>query len=341
MTGFTGSVSGNIFIHGKMRQGTLIIGRETRFIPGQEGESDIKGTLIPAFVNAHTHIGDSFIREIPRGTIPEIVGPGGFKHRMLQQATDDQIIAGMRWAMQLMEETGTFAFIDFRESGLRGIRLLEAASSGEVIPVVLGRSALNGEDLEAVIGEAHGFGPSAINDVPLDEIKRMRDLSRRDGKILAIHFSENVRESITDLMDIHPDIAVHCIEATDDDLRLLKEAGIPVVITPRSNIFYGKRPDYGRIVKSGSTVMLGTDNGMVSPPDMFREMSFLYLYQHGTSYIDPDAILTMATENPISFLKRFGALGNESYILYPDRYLSSYEIVTKGRYFPHRMLKTG
>ena len=54
-----------------------------------------KGLIVPTFVNAHTHIGDSFIKKkhikLPRN-IEELVGPpNGLKHRLLNVASDKEI----------------------------------------------------------------------------------------------------------------------------------------------------------------------------------------------------------------------------------------------------------
>ncbi len=338
MKRFRGSISGNIFKDGKMRRGTIRFHGHPEFSDSEGKDSDFRGTLIPGFINAHTHIGDSFINEIPAGDIPSIVGPGGFKQRMLATADEASVIAGMKWAMKTMASTGTYAFMDFRESGKRGIELLRKAAAGYPSPVILGRPVRGLLDLDDILIESEGIAPSAISDVGPDEIEAMSREAHAAGKIFGIHFSENVRENLDDLLRLKPDFVVHTIEATDDDLEILRTRNIPVAITPRSNIFYGKRPDYSRYVRAGLNLMIGTDNGMISSPDMFSEISFLYLYQRGINPVAPEAILSAATENPHNFLAAHGVSLTKHYIFYPEAFLTPYEIVTRGRYYRHRII---
>ena len=82
--------TGNIYYNGRMRKGTLSVGEETKFTDSV-ANNGMYGTLIPMPVNAHTHIGDSFIRDEPRGELPEIVGPGGFKHRQLENSSEVEV----------------------------------------------------------------------------------------------------------------------------------------------------------------------------------------------------------------------------------------------------------
>ena len=65
-------------------------------------------------VNAHTHIGDSFIKDEPIGDLPEIVGPGGFKHRQLENSSDGIIMEGIKNSTSFMEKSGILSYFDFR-----------------------------------------------------------------------------------------------------------------------------------------------------------------------------------------------------------------------------------
>ncbi|WP_075057285.1 amidohydrolase family protein [Thermogymnomonas acidicola] len=149
--------------------------------------------------------------------------------------------------------------------------------------IILGRPSSGGdESLEHVISMCDGLALSAISDVDPALLDASRDACRRmGGKLFAIHFNEDRREDLELLLSLEPDFIVHGIQCTKDEMKRLADAGIPVAITPRSNIFYGKRPDYSAFLDSGVTLMLGTDNAMVSEPDMFSEMDFLYRYQRG------------------------------------------------------------
>ena len=60
----------------------------------------VQGIILPSCVNAHTHIGDSFIRlkhlDLPHD-VKELVGPPlGLKHRLLKEATEQEMLEGIQ-----------------------------------------------------------------------------------------------------------------------------------------------------------------------------------------------------------------------------------------------------
>ena len=88
---------------------------------------DVEGAIIcPSFLNGHTHIGDSIIKDEGYGlSLGEMVKPpNGVKHRALASAEDEDIIEAMKSSMWDMLKSGTTHFIDYREGGLKGVQLL-------------------------------------------------------------------------------------------------------------------------------------------------------------------------------------------------------------------------
>jgi cytosine/adenosine deaminase-related metal-dependent hydrolase len=326
--------TGHIYYKGKMRRGTIKIGNETEFKEGISNEGEY-GTLIPMPVNGHTHIGDSFITEEPSGTLPEIVGPGGFKHRHLANASKNLITAGIKASNRFMERSGTLAYFDFRENGIEGIKLINGIKTRYIKPVVLGRPFKN-DSMETILDNSKGCALSSISDLEYEEAIRASAATKKSNKIFALHFSENIREDIDKVLQLKPDFLVHGIEASENDLNKISSEGIPLVITPRSNIFYGKRPDYGKLLRAGVTIMLGTDNAFITEPDMFAEMDFLYRYQKFSTYISPEEILRFSIENPRKFMKKMKLDIDEKYILFRNELLNEYQIVTKKHYFRSR-----
>ena len=55
-----------------------------------------EGIIVPKFINAHTHLGDSFIRDknidIPRNVEEVVAPPDGLKHRLLKNASENEIL---------------------------------------------------------------------------------------------------------------------------------------------------------------------------------------------------------------------------------------------------------
>ena len=328
-------ITGNIYHNGRIIPGTLDL-ENFRFREGISSNG-LYGTLIPAPVNFHTHVGDSFIKEEPRGTIPEIVGPGGLKHRLLDNATDDEIIKYISMTNSFMEESGTVAYVDFREQGIRGINLIKRSAANYIRPVILGRP-YNNDNVDDIIKNADGIALSSLNDIDFNTAMECSKKAHSAGKIFAMHFSENVHEDINKILMLKPDFLVHGIEASDSDLDMIGHLRIPIVITPRSNIFYGKRPDYSRYLARGIDLLLGTDNVFVTEPDMFSEMDFLYRYQRFFNYIEPEKVLSMAVETPRRFLYNHNIKIPERYIFFENELLNEYDIITKAHYYKPEIL---
>ena len=120
--------SGNIYYNGKLRRGTLKVDDTGESFSNKTGNTN-HGTLIPMPVNAHTHVGDSFINEEPKGTLPEIVGPDGLKHRFLDNADDNEVINYISKTNNFMEKNGTISYFDFRENGLKGINMIKRGNN--------------------------------------------------------------------------------------------------------------------------------------------------------------------------------------------------------------------
>ena len=98
--------------------------------------------VCPRFINAHTHIGDSIIKDEGDGlSLDEVVKPPhGIKHLALESASDDELIEAMRESMWDMYNLGISHFIDYREGGLEGVKLIKEASKDiPITPIILGR----------------------------------------------------------------------------------------------------------------------------------------------------------------------------------------------------------
>ena len=236
------------------------------------------GIVVPPFFNAHTHIGDSFIGKAPKMGIEELVGPGGYKHRMLESADEDIVVAGMIKSIKLMKSTGTMGFADFREGGIKGVELLKMALDGLGVKAkILSRPVKgDGSEIEDLLKISDGFGMSSLSDHDFELLKELSERAHEHGKIFAIHFSERIREDVNKVLELEPDFIVHGLEMNSEDMKDMADAGIPVVICPRSNAFFGKGPRLVEMVNAGIDVYLGTDNAMISKPDILEELRFLY-----------------------------------------------------------------
>ncbi|WP_420182485.1 amidohydrolase family protein [Haloarcula sp. KBTZ06] len=280
-------------------EGTILTGRSFEAVEGrvvvEDGEIaaveetavDSDDIVVPAFVNAHTHIGDSIAKEAGEGlSLEELVAPpDGLKHRLLRDASRDELVAAMARTLSFMEQSGTGAFIEFREGGVEGVRAIQDALAGsDLDSVILGRETTDAMEL------ADGFGASGAND---SEFGAERRATRQAGKLFGIHAGEVDSSDINPALDLDPDFLVHMVHAESLHLERVADSEIPVVVCPRSNIVTDVgRPPVEELAER-TTVALGTDNVMLNSPSMFREMEFTAkLYD-----ISAREVLRMATVN--------------------------------------------
>jgi cytosine/adenosine deaminase-related metal-dependent hydrolase len=260
-------------------EGTILRGRTFDPVEGRVVVEDGEITAIeeatvesddivcPAFVNAHTHIGDSIAKEAGEGlTLEELVAPpDGLKHRLLRAASTDALVEGMRRTLSFMEQAGTGTFIEFREGGVEGVRAIEAAlTDASLDGIVLGR-----ETTDAMV-RADGFGASGAND---GEFAAERRATAQAGKLFGIHAGEVDASDINPALDLDPDFLVHMVHAADLHLDRVTDSQIPVVVCPRSNLDTGVGWPPVDALAARTTVALGTDNVMLNSPSMFREMA--------------------------------------------------------------------
>jgi len=115
----------------------------------------------------------------------------------------------------------------------------------------------------------------SISDMDRGYIDSVADHVHKRGKMLALHVSERVREDIGKVISLEPTFVVHMTKATKSDIRSCAGSGIPVVVCPRSNAFFGSVPPTKEMIDAGIKIALGTDNAMLCSPDMRAEMNCL------------------------------------------------------------------
>ena len=318
-------INGTFFIKGEFIEGWYDLSSK-KFHQDLEGRK--KYTCIPAPVNAHTHIGDSFVNNEPRGTLEEVVGPGGLKYRMQDNESPGSILNGIRRSARYMKRNGTASFFDYREVGMSKSAQFKAMKRSHEGALIFCRPDA-GSELDSISDLVDGVGISAVSDIEMDLAMDIIQNARRNDLMVSTHFSENRVEDFGMLSEFDPDFVVHCSGLKKDkEFQDLSEISEYAVICPRSNRFFGIEADYSRYEENGLNVMIGTDNVMVATPDIFQEMEFLFRIQKNRSRMEPEEILKYACETPVRFLKEQGIKTGNNWICIEGENLSPYTIIT-------------
>jgi cytosine/adenosine deaminase-related metal-dependent hydrolase len=252
--------------------------------------------------------------------------PNGVKHVALANASDEDLTEAMKESMWEMVKSGTTHFIDYREGGIKGVKLLKEASKDIPIkPIILGRDdSFYGDDpdlgkvkkaIRKLLKVADGIAPSGFGEITNDVANLITDECSKQGKISSIHVAESESNQIESLnKDKLTEVAkgvksnfnqlVHLTNPKNDDLCQVAKSNQNVVVCPRANatLNVGVAP-LNKMLDSNLMPLLGTDNVMLNSPNMFRELEFTLkiMSVYYKSYIDPQKLLKMATTNICGF----------------------------------------
>ena len=286
---------------------------------------DVDGAIVcPSFINGHMHIGDSIIKDEGYSlSLSEMVKPpNGVKHVALANASDDEIIGAMEETMWDMVNSGTTHFIDYREGGIKGVKLLKKASSNIPIrPIILGRDdSFYGDDpdlkkvkivIRKLLKIADGIAPSGFGEITDEVANLIVSECNSCGKISSIHVGEsedNQLESLDEFgkTEIGRGVAcnfnqlVHLTNPKADDLDSVSKSNQNIVVCPRANATLNVGiTQLNKMLDLGIKPLIGTDNVMINSPSIFRELEFTLklMSVYYKNYINPKELLKMATTN--------------------------------------------
>jgi cytosine/adenosine deaminase-related metal-dependent hydrolase len=306
--------------------------------PIYEGEGIL---ACPGFINAHTHIGDSFGKDIGIDSSLETrIHPiHGIKNKILQKSERKHLINFMRSSAISMMRNGVVVFADFREGGLQGIDQIKEATSGlSIKSIVLGRPEYY-YDISRdfyknrkfspdvinlicnILNLADGLGISGANENTDSSLNQYREIiqkkSLKKKYLIGIHASESLeteKKSITItgksevqriIGNLLPNFIVHLTNASDMDIQLVAKKKIGIVVCPRANGTLGVGiPKIAKMLSYGCCIGIGTDNIMINSPDMFRELDYIWKLTKilEDKPVPPREILKMATVNGAKIL---------------------------------------
>lgn len=290
----------------------------------KEGEIiDCNGAIVlPTFLNGHTHIGDSIIKDEGYGlSLDEMVKPpNGVKHIALSNASDKDLIRAMQDSMWDMVNAGVSHFIDYREGGIKGVKLLQKASKNIPIkPIILGRDdSFYTDDLDEVeiaikklLKIADGIALSGFGEVNPEVANLITEECRKTEKISSVHVAESIeaqknslkkysKTEVENAIDCNFKQIVHGTNLQNNDLNLINMSKVNLCLCPRANATLSVGiPPLNQIMKLNINPILGSDNLMLNSPDMFRELEFtckiISISQNHN--INPRQLVKMATTN--------------------------------------------
>jgi len=300
----------------------------------KEESIDCEGLLlIPGFINAHTHIGDSIGKDvILNSSVDKKIHPVfGAKSKILKNTSQENLANFMKNTCHSMIRKGITTFVDFREGESDGVTLLKKVLSDIPIrSIILGRVEFyqgpseirknqpfpsdKDKDLTELLKKCDGIGISGANENSTSVLNHYS----KTTKLRVIHSSETKQSVSTSkkitgksetvrALSLKPHFLVHMTFASKGELCSVAKKTRGIVICPRANSSLAEGiPDIELMQKAGCTLALGTDNVMINSPDMFREMDFLWKVTMGIhkKRINPKEILKMATVNGGKLLKK-------------------------------------
>ncbi len=295
------------------------------------------GALIPALVNAHTHLELSCFKDkISSGQgfsqwVQDLLG-------LRERCTAPEMVAGAKLGIEEMTTSGTATVCEISSLGLTAEIVADAGLQGLWCREFLGnRTAFaktrltqpGGRIQAAVAGHApHTMSPGLLTD--------LKQVTEKLGLPFSIHLAESAAEmefitsgrgawadflnsrdidysnwrlparspvaylAALGILDART-LAVHVLQADAEDLDLIKQHQATVCVCPRSNqALHGCLPDIPAMLGQGILICLGTDSlASTSTLNIFDEMAFIAA-QYVT--ISPRQILQMATLNGASAL---------------------------------------
>jgi cytosine/adenosine deaminase-related metal-dependent hydrolase len=180
------------------------------------------------------------------------------------------------------------------------------------------------QNARQVLLTCDGFGLSGANENTDESLKQYHYLvdTRKVEKtlkkpLLSIHAAESKetnklsrlntgKTEVERIMQyLKPDFIVHMTNASEEDFTLVSKKKCGIVICPRANGVIGVGiPRVAKMLKSGCTVGIGTDNVMLNSPDILKEMDYIWKASRAIEddLISPKEILKLATVNGAELL---------------------------------------
>lgn len=293
-------------------------------------------TLIPSFVNMHTHTGMSLMRGCE-----EDLPLFEWLQKIWEVETrldGDMIYWGTKLACLEMIKSGTTAFNDMywdidyaakavSEMGIRGFHsyvLLDLGDKDKMMAqreecIQAYKNSKNWKGLNTFAVAVH-----APYSVDPENIKWARDFTADNGLMIHTHISETQKE-VEDSMELRGMspvkyldslgmldknvLAAHCVWVNDEDIKILADRGVTVIHNVNSNLKLSSGYKFPLVEyeNAGANVTLGTDGPATSNNlDMMETMKTTALLQKAwrrdPSAVPVTSLMELVTKNSFKAL---------------------------------------
>jgi cytosine/adenosine deaminase-related metal-dependent hydrolase len=318
------------------------------------------GVIMPALINAHTHLSLSALRgriETGKGFVNWV------KELIAARAvlSAEEVSEAAAIAAQEVRNSGTgfVAEVGPSEPGSTAMRAnnLEGMVFTEALGNSCETSSLPGDD----DGLCYSFAGHALHTTDPEVLRSLKSAAVSLNRVFSIHLAESEAENEflasgngpwADLLNsrgidfahwsiggerpveralrlglLGPGtLAVHLLHANRAEISVLAGTGTSVCVCPRSNfLLHGQLPDISGFLAAGLAPALGTDSLASTPSlSLFDEMAFA---SEQYPELSPDNLLAFATINAAKALGRsdLGTLetGQKARLIYVDITVSS------------------
>ncbi|MEW6140147.1 MAG: amidohydrolase family protein [Thermodesulfobacteriota bacterium] len=295
------------------------------------------GVIMPALINAHTHLSLSALRarvEIGKGFV--------------------------EWVKDLISARSVLSAEDVAESAARGAQEAKDSGTGflaEVGSVEPGATAMKANGLEGIVfsevlgnsletlalrdddnGLSFSFAGHGLHTTSPDLLRAVCSRALRGNRVFSMHLAESEAETEflatgrglwADLLNFRGidfgnwgiggerpvqralrfgllgprTVAVHLLEVSKAEISILADTGTAICLCPRSNfLLHGRLPNIGGFIAAGLNPALGTDSLASTPSlSLFDEMAFV-----SAEYpeLPPDDLLAFSTINAAKAIGR-------------------------------------
>lgn len=279
-------------------------GQITSIERGNSGEIDMRGyAIMPPLANMHAHILDySLLEEGWDLDIDSIVGePYGLKYVLLRKKDKVTLATTIRKFINYSRSIGVGFIAEFRELGIQNALIdFKDRERGHYVmgmPDFLHSRELREDSLSELLRFTDGIGISSPLYYSDSDIKTAFHVAKSNNKFIFSHVSEtketHEKGDFQKLIKAGtPDAVIHGVWLNEEELLAIKDKGIPLILCPRSNIwFLSGLPDFRTIHNYRIEVSLGTDNAGWNKPDMWREAETLYYLARLRGVNDPTWVL--------------------------------------------------